>query len=266
MSIETLIDTTKPCPARIYDYWLGGKHNFPIDRAVAQQAMRTLPMAMQALNLNRWFVEYAGRQLSKHGISHFLDLGAGLPTEGALHTAVPVTAKVAYVDADPDAVVYSCHILQDELDNPSNVMYLQGRIEEIDSVLGAVEQFFGSAPKVGICLIGVTWFVNDDALRQSLQRLYEWAAPGSILALSSGESDPNDAKQQSSLAAYEQRTGAKLYLRPAEELAQLLGPWQPIDDGLKPFETYAEEDLKIRIVQLDSRGKVGYAGFFQRPS
>ena len=101
MSIETLIDTTKPCPARIYDYWLGGTHNFPVDRAVGKQMEKSLPFVMQALNLNRWFVEHAGKTMTKQGIANFLDLGAGLPTEGALHTTVPAPPKCSTLTTIP---------------------------------------------------------------------------------------------------------------------------------------------------------------------
>lgn len=266
MSIESFMDTTKPCPARVYDFWLGGAHNFPVDREVARLTMKHFPFAIQAINLNRWFVEYTGRTLAKAGISNFLDLGAGLPTEGALHTAVPETAKVLYVDSDPVTVAYSEHILKQELGNPPNVRYIQGRIEDVDPVLDRAKGFFGETATFAVCMIGVTWFLSDDSLRQAFQRLYDESAPGSVLAVSSNRWDPNDPTQQDVKADYERRTSMKLYLREPDELAQLLGPWQSQESGFKFFESYAEADLRTRIVQLDSRGKVGYAGFFQRPA
>lgn len=266
MSIETLIDTTKPCPARIYDYWLGGKHNFPADRAVAKKMEQALPFVLQGLNLNRWFVEYTGRKLTQAGITHLLDVGAGLPTEGALHTAIPATSKVVYVDRDADAVTLSQHILRDELGSPANIAYIQGHIEDMDPILAQAQQFFGEVRPVGICLIGVTWFVDDDALQHAMHQLYQWAAPGSTLALSGGQTDPGDLAQQPALRAYQERTGAKLYVRSAAHLAQLIEPWQLVDGGLKPFEAFAEAELGTSIVGLNFRGKVGYAGFFQRLS
>lgn len=264
MSIEELIDTTRPSIARIYDHWLGGTHNFEVDRAAGKQAAQSLPFVMQSLYLNRWFVGYAGQQLTQAKITHFLDLGAGLPTEGSLHEAVPETAKVLYDDFDPDTVAYAKQILRDERGNPGNIEYVQGRIEEIEPILTATDQFFGSRQPVGICMIAVAYFIDDDSLRRAYQRLYEWAAPGSMLAVSSAEIHADNPTLPDAIRAYEQRTGAKVYLRPAAGLAQLLGPWQPIDGGFKPFEAYAEADLGTNVVRPDFRGRVGYAGFFSR--
>lgn len=263
MSIETLIDTTKPNVARIYDSWLDGTHNFPADRAAGKQMARALPFVMQALNLNRWFVGHAGRKLSEAGLMNFLDLGAGLPTEGSLHEQVKPTARVLYVDSDQDAVTYAQYILREEYGSPSNIRYIQGKIEEIDPILTAAKTFLDVQQPIGICLIGVTWFITDEALVQVFQRLYDWSTPGSMLAVSAGREDLNDPTHRAAIEGYEQRTGAILRPRPVDHL---MGPWQPVDGGFKPFEAFAEAELGTSLVGLDFRGKVGYAGFFQRPS
>lgn len=264
MSIEEIIDTTRPSIARIYDHWLGGTHNFPVDRAAGKLMAETQPSVMQGLYLNRWFVSYTGKMLSQAEIMQFLDLGAGLPTEGALHEAVPETARVLYNDFDPDTIAYARYILQSERDDSPNVRFVQGRIEEIEPILDVAGSFLDVKQPIGICLIAVAHFIDDNSFRRTCRRLYEWAAPGSMLAISGSASNPSDPTQQAAIDAYEQRTGAKLYLRPAEELAQLLGPWQPVDDGFKPFEAYAEADLGTSVVRPDFRGRVGYAGFFSR--
>lgn len=263
MKIETLIDTTKPNVARIYDSWLGGTHNFPADRAAGKQMERALPFVMQSLNLNRWFVGYAGRRLTEAGLINFLDLGAGLPTEGSLHEHVKPTAKVLYVDSDPDAVTYSQYILREEYGSPSHLAYLHGKIEDIDPILTAADAFLDAGQPVGICLIGVTWFIPDEALAQVLQRLHDWSPPGSMLAISAGQEDLNNPAHRAAIEGYEQRTGATLRPRPVDHL---MGPWQPVDGGFKPFEDYAEADLGTQIVGLNFRGKLGSAGFFQRAS
>lgn len=260
------IDTNKPSIARIYDYWLGGTHNFPVDRAIGKEAERSpLPFVMQGINLNRWFIGYAGRTMVQASIAHFLDLGAGLPTEGALHESVPKTSKILYNDFEPDTVTYARHILREEHGDPANIEYVEARIQDIDVILSAADRLFGPTRVVGICMIGVVWFIDDDSLRRIFQRLYDWSAPGSILALSSGEVPPENTAQLEVIETYEQRTGVKLYFRPAAQLASLLGPWQPLEGGFSPFEAYAEADLGTTVVRPDFRGKVGYAGFFTHP-
>jgi O-methyltransferase involved in polyketide biosynthesis len=215
------------------------------------------------LQINRWFVGYAGKRLTEAGISHLLDLGAGLPTEGALHEAVPDTARILYNDFDPATVAYAQQILG-EVGPRTNVNYIQGRIEEIDAILMAAEAFFGGMRRVGICMIAVAHFIDDDSLRRVFQRLHAWSDPGSILVLSSSGADLDDPTMRAAIDAYQQRTGATLHLRDADHLAQLLGPWQPMDGGFQSIESYAEEDLGARVVAFDFRDKVGYAGFFSR--
>ena len=163
-------------------------------------------------------------------------------------------------------MTYAQHIIQDELGSPANISFIQGRIEEIEPILAQAAQFFGRGEPVGICLIGVTWFLDDDALKQTLHTLYEWAPPGSMLAVSGGDAARNDMAEQPAIQSYQQRTGVKVYIRSTRELAQLIESWQPVDGGLKPFEAFAEAELGTHLVGLNFRGKVGYAGFFQRPS
>ncbi|HEX6291978.1 MAG TPA: SAM-dependent methyltransferase [Herpetosiphonaceae bacterium] len=254
-------DANKPSIARIYDYWLGGTHNFPIDRAVGEQMAQLVPFVVQALRLNRWFVTYAGSYLAQAGIDHFIDLGAGLPTEGSLHESVPETSKILYDDFDPDAVAYAREIL----DARPHIEFVQARIEDIDTIVGAAERFFGAQRRVGICMSAVAHFIDDDSLRHVFRRLYDWSAPGSMLAVSSNDADPTDPNQRAAIASYEQRTGARLYLRSAQHLYSLIEPWQPQSGGFHPFEAYAEADLGRLVVQPGFRGRVGYAGFFIRP-
>lgn len=258
-------EPTTPNIARIYDYWLGGNHNFAIDRAVGQQMEQRMPFVTQGLTINRWFVGYAGRQMAEAGIEHFLDLGAGLPTEGALHEHVPETAKVLYNDFDPETIAYGQQILREERGDPANVAFVQGRIEDIDPIIAAAEAFFGHTMGLGICMIAVVHFIDDDSLSRIAQRLHDWAAPGSMLAVTTSQRNLDDPNEQAALDAYQQRTGVSLYFRPPDQLAQLLRPWTVREPGLQRLEEYVEADLgRQHIVLPDYRGKVGYAGLFSR--
>lgn len=264
MSIEEIIDTTRPSIARIYDHWLGGTHNFEVDRAAGKQIARTLPFVMEALYINRWFIGYAGQMLTQAGITQFLDLGAGLPTEGALHEAVPETARVLYNDFDPDTITYARQILQTEQGDPPNVRFVQGRIEHIDPILDVAGAFLDVQQPIGICMIAVAHFIDDDSLARTARRLHEWSAPGSVLVITSGEADLNDPTWGIPVREYQERTGTTLRFRAADETERLLEPWQPVDGGIKSFETYPEADFGTQAIRADHRGKVGYAGFFSR--
>ncbi|MGH3997322.1 MAG: SAM-dependent methyltransferase, partial [Pseudonocardiaceae bacterium] len=108
------VDLEHPSVARVYDYYLGGSHNFAVDRRMARRAIELwpeLPLAMQA---NRAFLRRSVRYLVRAGITQFLDIGSGIPTEGNVHEVAQVAspqARVVYVDIDPVAVAHSRDIL-----------------------------------------------------------------------------------------------------------------------------------------------------------
>jgi hypothetical protein len=98
----------------MYDYYLGGHHNFPVDRAAAQQVIAAFPDMPLVAQANRAFLRRAVRFLSDQGITHFLDLGSGIPTVGNVHEVAQrlnPDAHVVYVDVDPVAVAHSRMLL-----------------------------------------------------------------------------------------------------------------------------------------------------------
>src|SRR5918997_2179633 len=112
--VTSRVDLEHPSPARVYDYYLGGSHNFAVDRRMARQAMELwpeLPLIMQA---NRAFLRRSVRYLVAQGITQFLDIGSGIPTEGNVHEVAQIASpksRVVYVDVDPVAVAHSRAIL-----------------------------------------------------------------------------------------------------------------------------------------------------------
>ena len=99
-----------PSPARLYDFYLGGRHNFPADRMAAQRIITALPDLPDAAWANRSFHQRAARWLAEQGIRQFIDIGSGLPTVGNTHEivqAVAPDARVVYVDNDPMVALFS---------------------------------------------------------------------------------------------------------------------------------------------------------------
>src|SRR5947208_805756 len=108
------IDVTRPSAARVYDYFLGGAHNFEVDRQLAAQIASLTPNLAQTMRANRSFLRRAVRYLVAQGIEQFLDLGSGIPTTGNVHEvaqAANLRARVVYVDNEPVAVAHSRHLL-----------------------------------------------------------------------------------------------------------------------------------------------------------
>jgi hypothetical protein len=97
-------DPSVPSPARMYDYYLGGKDNFPVDREAAEQALSVVPFGREVARANREFLVRAVTFMARNGISQFIDLGTGLPTRPNVHEvarSIHPDARVLYVDNDP---------------------------------------------------------------------------------------------------------------------------------------------------------------------
>ena len=108
------LDLDRPNAARMYDYYLGGSHNFAVDRELAGQVLEAWPDMPRAAQANRAFLRRAVRFLAAQGIRQFLDIGSGIPTVGNVHEvaqAAAPDARVVYVDTDPVAVAHSRAIL-----------------------------------------------------------------------------------------------------------------------------------------------------------
>src|SRR5262245_31524913 len=194
------IDTDRPSAARIYDYWLGGSHNFAIDREVARAVTELVPDTARIMQANRAFLRRAVLFLIDQGIRQFLDIGSGIPTLGNVHEVAQKHApesRVVYVDIDPVAVAHSRHILagdertvviQEDLRRPE-------RILDHPDVCGLID--FNEP--VGLLLVAVVHFVPDsDDPAGVIGRLRDALAPSSYLVLShfTGDGLSSEAKQR----------------------------------------------------------------------
>ncbi|HEY6706598.1 MAG TPA: SAM-dependent methyltransferase, partial [Actinomycetota bacterium] len=130
----TRINTGVPNPARIYDYFLGGKDNFPADREIAEEVLAIAPVAREVVEDNRAFLRRAVEALTgEAGIRQFIDLGSGLPTQGNVHEiaqAAAPEARVVYVDNDPMVVTHSRALLAGD-----NTVAIEGDLRQPDKVL-----------------------------------------------------------------------------------------------------------------------------------
>src|SRR5687768_708519 len=126
-----------PNAGRVYDYILGGHHNFEADRVVAERVLQLMPSMKNAMRLNRWFMHHAVQELVAGGFERFIDMATGLPTQGYIHDLAP-DALVLYNDRDPVTVAYGKQIVGD---NPK-VKYVRADLNNIEAVLEAAEEHF----------------------------------------------------------------------------------------------------------------------------
>lgn len=194
------IDIERPSASRIYDYWLGGTHNFAVDREVARGVTEAVPDTPLIMQANRGFLHRAVRFLVASDIRQFLDIGSGIPTLGNVHEVVQKTApegRVVYADHDPVAVAHSRHILAG---NP-HVAVIQEDLRRPEAILAHPDltRLLDLTRPVALLLNAVLHFVADEQdPYRIVARLRDALAPGSYLVLSHGTADgmPPEASER----------------------------------------------------------------------
>lgn len=227
------IDPTVPNSGRVYDYVLGGTHNFEVDRRAAEYMISLLPAMPKWVRMLRMFLQEAVLILTEEGFDCFLDLASGLPTMGHIHEVAP-NAKVIYVDNDPFVVAYGTLLLGD---NP-RVRYIEANILDMDAVLTSpvISELFGDNRKVAIGFTAMTCFLNEEENRRVARALYDWAAPGSKMFATFESKDPNlmTPQVQKFLDAFAEM-GTPFYFITPEEAIDWMKPWEVDERGFRPL-------------------------------
>jgi hypothetical protein len=166
-----------PNTGRIIDYWLGGSHHFPADVAAAQAFDALYPASPQVFRTLRDFIGRAARMVAHEGISQFLVLGSGIPTQGNVHEAVP-GARVLYTDIDQVNVELGKEILGDV----PGVEYSYCDAADL-TTLNEVEvaKVLDLASPLGVVFVGVSAFLDDATMQATLADIYHRVQPGSYL-------------------------------------------------------------------------------------
>jgi len=227
------IDLDRPSAARVYDYYLGGSHNFAADRAMADKAMQILPELPAIMRANRAFLGRAVRYLAAAGITQFIDLGSGIPTVGNVHEVareLEAGARVVYVDNDPIAVVHARSLLASD----PLATVIEADLREPGKVLGhpQLQRLINLDQPVGVLMVAVLHFVGDEDRPSDIIARYRAAmAPGSHLVVSHGTA-ANRQEQGARMEALYARSPTPLTPRSAEEVATLLSGFEIIDPGV----------------------------------
>lgn len=258
------IDIERPSVARMYDYFLGGSHNFAVDRAAARATIDAVPEAPLVAQANRAFLRRAVQFLAEAGVRQFLDIGSGIPTVGNVHEIaqrVAPESRVVYVDVDPVAVAHSAEILagndrtaviQEDLRNPQKIL----AHPEVTRLLDFTQP-------VAVLIVAVLHFVPDsDRPDEILRTLREALAPGSYLVLSQASDEGRRPQEREEVKAVYQRTDNPLHIRSREELIALFDGFELVDPGVvwvpqwRPETPESAEDAERFVV----RGGVGRLG------
>ena len=261
------IDTERPSPARMYDYLLGGAHNFAVDRKAAEQAIAIDPEVAQAAWVNRAFLRRAVEFLVGAGVRQYLDIGSGIPTVGHVHEIAQRAApqsRVVFVDIDPVAVAHSRLILAGN----DRTAVIQEDVRRPDRILEApeVRRMVDLGQPVAVLAVGLFHFVSDaDDPAGIVSRLAAPLASGSFLALSHGTEDgPRRAAMIKTRELFARATGVELTWRSQPQVEALFDGFDLVEPGLvwtPSWRPESPEDLYV-----DRPEETGYyAGVGRRP-
>ncbi|MGI5247467.1 SAM-dependent methyltransferase [Dactylosporangium sp. CA-139066] len=229
------VDLDRPSVARVYDYYLGGSHNFAADRAFGEQVLRVMPAVAGLARSNRAFLRRAVHGLAATGIRQYLDLGSGIPTVGNVHDVIAdagvTDARVVYVDHDPVAVAHSRAILADvpgtavvagDLRNPAEVLAQP----EVRGLLDFSEP-------IAFLLVAVLHFVLDEEDPAGIVARYaEAGVRGSHVVLSHiGYDRALNPAEEDAYRMY-RNSPTPLILRSKDEIAKLLGGLSLLEPGV----------------------------------
>ncbi|WP_131739005.1 SAM-dependent methyltransferase [Actinomadura roseirufa] len=228
-------DPSQASVARIYDYLLGGAHNFSADRDVARTVEAIEPQARAIAAANRAFLTRATRFLAAEaGVRQFLDIGSGIPTQGNVHEIVHETApdaRVVYVDHDPVAVAHSTSLLADA----PNAAVVQADLTEPAGILGhpTTRAMIDFDRPVALLLVAVLHFVPDEGdPRAILAELTAPLAPGSHLVISHGTHEPRTGEAVTEVYRRAVSQGSRATLRDAEEIMGFFDGFDLLEPGL----------------------------------
>ena len=224
------VDTSKPHSARVYDYLLGGKDNYAVDRMVGEQ----LPEgAREHAWQNRAFMHRAVAWLADQGIDQFLDIGTGIPTEPNLHQIVQAKnpkARIAYTDNDPIVLRHAEALLISDPAGATN--YVEADVREPQTVIEYARGFLDFDRPVAVSLIGLLHFLPDDQDPYGIVRsLVASLSPGSYLVLSQGASDIISGDEVTDGYG---KGGIRLALRTRGEFSRFFEGLDVVEPGLVP--------------------------------
>ena len=246
------IDTSKPHPARMYDYYLGGKNHFAADRETAEKGLAAWQSGRIASRENRAFLGRAVRFLvAEAGIGQFLDIGTGLPTTNNVHEvaqAIEPSARVVYADNDPLVLAHARALLTSS--PGGRTAYIHADLRDPQAILSdpAVTEVLDLGQPVALMLVAVLHFVPDEfGPVQVLRTLTDALPSGSYVVAShiTGEHDP--VGPATGAAAY-RAAGLPAQLRDCDEFARLafsglelvppgvvlVSEWRPSNGGPRP--------------------------------
>jgi hypothetical protein len=229
------IDTSVPHSARVWNYWLGGKDNYPVDRAAGDQFREAFPGVVDVARASRAFLTRAVRYLAgEAGIRQFLDVGTGLPTADNTHQVaqrVAPDARIVYVDNDPLVLVHARALLTSTPEGVTD--YVDADLYDPDSILREAGRTLDFGRPAAVMLMGILGHVGDyDEARSIVRRLLAPMPSGSYLALDDGTDVVDKAAVEAAQGAYNESGAIPYHPRSPEQIAGFFEGLELVEPGV----------------------------------
>ena len=256
------IDTSTAHSARIYNYWLGGKDNFPADREAAEAAMAASPGIVADVRANRAFLTRAVRYLvAEAGVRQFLDIGTGLPTADNTHEvaqAVAPESRIVYVDNDPLVLVHARALLTSTREGACD--YIDADLRDTGKILAGAAKTLDFTRPVALMMLGIVGQIpNSDHPESIIKRLMDALPAGSYLTLSDGVNTSETFTE--AVRHYNENSASTYHPRSPEQITSFFEGLEPVEPGVVPLMQWRPE-----ATPFPDTGEVpGYGGMGRKP-
>jgi hypothetical protein len=226
-------DASVPQTARIWNYWLGGKDYFPVDRAVGDQILEAFPAIVENARASRAFLARAVRYLAgEAGIRQFLDIGTGLPTANNTHQvaqAVAPECRIVYVDNDPVVLAHARALLTGTPEGATD--YIDADLRDPDRILQEAARTLDFTQPIAIMLMGILGHIADDDEAQSIvKRLMGAVSSGSYLTMNDGTDTSEEVVEAARI--WNQSANPTYHLRSPDRVARFFDGLELVEPGV----------------------------------
>jgi hypothetical protein len=255
------IDTTVPHSARIWNYWLGGKDHYPVDREVGDQFSAIFPDIIAVARASRAFNARSVRYLAgEAGIRQFLDIGTGLPSANNTHEvaqAVAPECRIVYVDNDPLVLTHAKALLTSTREGACQ--YIDADVREPDMILLAAAQTLDFSQPVALMLNNILGHIPDDAEAYAIaSRLIDGLASESYLALNDGTNVIRGKEFEAAIQIWNQASSVPYRLRSPEQISHFFDGLELVEPGVVSVPRWRPEANPFGVpAELDEFGGVG---------
>jgi O-methyltransferase involved in polyketide biosynthesis len=242
------IDTSVSHSARVWNYWLGGKDHYPVDRQVGDQILAWMPGLVRSARADRYFLARAVRYLAgEEGIRQFLDIGTGLPTVDNTHEVaqrVAPESHIVYVDNDPLVLVHARALLTSTPEGVTD--YIDADVHDPEMILREAARTLDFAQPVAIMMLGILNFVIDNDEAQAIvSQLLDAVPPGSYLVISHPTAEVDGGPMTEAVRYWNEQGSASMTLRSRDQLVRFFDQIDLLEPGVVSCSRWRPDVMEI---------------------